>query len=54
MDGRKRDRLATATDDWHLQTPTLEISGALLEGVEVELEDDDIPAIAPAPIEPSP
>lgn len=37
-----------------LQTPTLEISGALLEGVEVELEDDDIPAIAPAPIEPPP
>lgn len=37
-----------------LQTPTLEISGALLEGVEVELEDDDLPAIAPAPIEPSP
>ena len=35
-----------------LQTPTLEISGARLEGVEVELEDDDIPAIAPAPIQP--
>ena len=32
-----------------LQTPALEISGALLEGVEVELEDDDIPAIAPSP-----
>ena len=30
-----------------LQTPALEISGALLEGVEVELEDDDIPTIAP-------
>ena len=30
-----------------LQTPALEISGAVLEGVEVELDDDDIPTIAP-------
>jgi len=30
-----------------LQTPTLEISGALLEGVEVELKDDGIPTVSP-------
>jgi hypothetical protein len=30
-----------------LRTPALEVSGALLEGVEVEVEDESIPAIAP-------
>ena len=31
-----------------LQTPTLEISGAVLEGVEVHLEDPSVPASVPA------
>jgi len=35
-----------------LKAPTLEISGALLEDVEIELEDEDIPANASAPIQP--
>ncbi len=32
-----------------LSTPRLEISGATLEGVEVSIEDPDLPALAPAP-----
>lgn len=37
-----------------LQTPTLEISGAVLEGVEVEIVDDDIPAVTPIPEQTTP
>lgn len=37
-----------------LQTPVLEISGAMLEGVEVEILDDDIPVVTPAPEQTAP
>jgi hypothetical protein len=33
----------------HLSTPQLEISGAMLEGVEVSIEDPGLPAVAPSP-----
>ena len=33
----------------HLSTPKLEVSGATLEGVEMSIEDPDLPAVAPSP-----
>ncbi|MEJ7747172.1 MAG: hypothetical protein WKF61_10585, partial [Luteimonas sp.] len=35
--------------DGILTTPSLKISGAQLEGVEITFDDPDVPAIEPAP-----